>query len=112
MRRAIISFIILLASTRAYGAGPDDPLTQYWHNRMDVQLAPVDIPDPAHPGETIKVFKADDLVKFMDGTLADLNLWADDIDPNRGNRAPLITRSRKVEATRFRLPPISPGSKS
>lgn len=89
MRRAIISFIILLASTRAYGAGPDDPLTQYWHNRMDVQLAPVDIPDPAHPGETIKVFKADDLVKFMDGTLADLNLWADDIDPNRGKPSPL-----------------------
>lgn len=89
MKRTLISCILLVSSTLAFGAGPDDPLTQYWHKRADVQLAPVEIPDPGHPGQTIKVFKADDLVKFMDGTLADLNLWADDIDPNRGKPSPL-----------------------
>lgn len=89
MKRTIIFCFLLLISSAVRGAGPDEPLTQYWHKRLDVQLAPVEIPDPGHPGQTIKVFRADDMVKMMDVTIGDLNLWADDIDPNRGKPSPL-----------------------
>lgn len=82
---------------------PDrDAIATYWRNQLEVQLAPVEIPDPRNPGATLKVFSAEDMVRFMDGTLAELNSWIDHVDPERrpgGN---------KSNGLGGQLPPMSP----
>ncbi len=88
MRPMLIVAALLVTSVAVSAIGPEDPLTPYWHSKMEIQLSPVAVPDPANPGQVINVFRAEDMVKFMDQTLVDLNLWADRIDPEHGKGAP------------------------
>ncbi|OLP53944.1 hypothetical protein BJF92_09295 [Rhizobium rhizosphaerae] len=95
---------VLAESKLGSGELPPDQaaIATYWHNKLDVQLAPTEVADPKVPGGTIKVFSADDMVRFMDATLAELNFWIDKVDPER--RA----GGGKSSGLGGALPPMSP----
>lgn len=94
----------LAESKLGFGELPPDrsAVATYWRNKLEVQLAPTEVADPKVPGGSIKVFSAEDMVRFMDGTLAELNYWIDKVDPER--RA----GGGKSSGLGGALPPMSP----